>query len=168
MDTLTTERRSELMRGIRRQNTSPELVVRKLCRELGFSGYRLHQKSLPGCPDIAWGRKKVAIFVNGCFWHGHRCRKNRAVPESNSQFWASKFKRNRLRDAKSIKSLRAMGWNVCIIWECELSDLGAVGRKIIQSLGPNKYSLPIHTLKGRNLNGAECSINLSDLRKSAR
>jgi len=151
MDTLTAERRSELMRGIRRKNTSPELVVRKLCRELGFSGYRLHKKSLPGCPDIAWGRKKVAIFVNGCFWHRHHCRKNRAVPESNSQFWANKFKRNRLRDAASIKSLRAMGWKVCVIWECELSDLGAVGRKIIQSLDPSKYPLPAHIVMQKKM-----------------
>jgi len=131
-DKLTPEQRSRNMSRIPSKDTFPEMVVRKLCREIGLSGYRLHKSSLPGHPDIAWLGKKLAVFVNGCFWHGHNCANNRRRPKSNKAFWEKKFTRNRQKDAVSIKALRAMGWNVCIIWECELKNMQHVKEKLLR------------------------------------
>ncbi|NTU58873.1 MAG: DNA mismatch endonuclease Vsr [Chlorobiaceae bacterium] len=130
MDPLSAGQRSAFMRNIRGKHTTPELIVRKLCRDLGYFGYRLHRKDLPGRPDIAWVGKKVAIFVNGCFWHYHNCGQGSRVPDSNSGFWAEKFQKNRARDAKNIKALRANGWRVAIIWECELANVESLSCKI--------------------------------------
>jgi len=132
MDTLSPDDRSKLMRRIKGANTVPELQVRSLCRELGLMGYRIHKKVLPGSPDLSWGSRKIAIFVNGCFWHGHRCSKNRKLPDNNKAFWIAKFKSNRKRDASKIKALRTMGWRVCIVWECEMKNVSALKAKIIR------------------------------------
>lgn len=122
------------MSRVRRKDTQPELVVRRLCRELGFVGYRLHRSDLPGRPDIAWIGRKSAIFVNGCFWHSHKCSKGFRSVESNKEYWNSKFQMNRKRDASAIKALRAMGWQVCLIWECELKNLLEVKKRIKRML----------------------------------
>lgn len=100
--------------------------------ELGLKGYRLHRKDLPGKPDIVWSRKKVALFVNGCFWHSHNCRIGRRTPKSNSGFWQEKFKKNRSRDAENIRKLRTAGWTVGVIWECELADLTVATKKLLR------------------------------------
>ena len=134
MDKLSPERRSENMRRIRGKDTSPELTVRKLCRELGFTGYRIHRKELPGKPDLAWIGRKLAIFVHGCFWHAHDCSEGLRKPKSNQQYWIPKIERNRLRDAENIKNLRAAGWKVLIIWECELRESISLPKKILQFL----------------------------------
>lgn len=130
MDTLNAQQRSTLMASIKSRDTKPEKAVRKICRELGYLGYRLHRKDLPGRPDIAWVGRKAAVMVNGCFWHWHNCGKGRRTPDSNSGYWADKLEKNRSRDAKKIKALRAMGWRVAIIWECELADKAKVELKI--------------------------------------
>jgi DNA mismatch endonuclease, patch repair protein len=122
MDKISPERRSENMRQIRGKDTSPELAVRKLCRELGFTGYRIHRKNLPGKPDLAWIGRKLAIFVHGCFWHGHDCTEGIRKPKSNQDYWIPKIERNRQRDIKNIASLKSVGWNVLVIWECEISE----------------------------------------------
>ena len=107
------------MKGNVRAGTKPELLLRRLLREAGYSGYRLHWKRAPGTPDIAFPGRKVAIFVNGCFWH--RCPHcTPAMPKSHSEFWETKFTRNRERDSRKEAQLQSAGWKVVTAWECEL------------------------------------------------
>jgi len=107
------------MKGNVRGNTRPELKLRQLLREAGYPGYRLHWKQAPGTPDIAYPGRKVAIFVNGCFWH--RCPHcSPPNPKSHSEFWKTKFARNQERDARKVHQLASAGWRVVTIWECQL------------------------------------------------
>ena len=107
------------MKGNKRADTKPELIVRKRLREAGLTGYRLQWKKAPGRPDIAFPGRKIAIFVNGCFWH--RCPNcNPSMPKRNVEFWEAKFKRNVERDARAISELEEQGWTPITIWECEL------------------------------------------------
>jgi DNA mismatch endonuclease (patch repair protein) len=138
MDKLTPDRRSKNMRQIRGKNTAPELVVRKLCREIGFSGYRIHRKDLPGKPDLAWIGRKLAIFVHGCFWHGHDCAEGIRKPKTNRDYWIPKIARNQQRDAENIAALRAAGWFVIIVWECELSEKDRLTKKLHRLLSIKK------------------------------
>lgn len=109
------------MKGNRGSDTAPELRLRKLLRDAGYPGYRLHWRRVPGRPDIAYPGRKVAIFVNGCFWH--RCpRCQPALPKSHAEFWSKKFELNRERDARKVEQLMAMGWTVVTVWECELRE----------------------------------------------
>lgn len=121
-DTLSPEERSARMRLVRSKDTKLELAVRKLCRELGFTGYRLHRKDLPGKPDVAFIGKRKAIFVHGCFWHGHTCRMGSRRPKSNQEYWLPKIGKNQERDAKNLSDLDSMHWSVLSIWECEIQD----------------------------------------------
>lgn len=106
------------MVGNKRADTKPELLVRKRLREAGLTGYRLQWK-VPGRPDVAWPGKKVALFVNGCFWH--RCPYcNLALPKSNVEYWTIKFQKNVERDERNLAELEKMGWQVFVIWECQL------------------------------------------------
>lgn len=134
MDKLAPSRRSENMRRIRGKNTAPELLVRKLCRELGYSGYRIHRKDLPGKPDIVWIGRKLAVFVHGCFWHGHECTEGMRKPKSNQDYWIPKIARNQQRDAENIAALHATGWNVLIIWECEINEKARLLKRLQQFL----------------------------------
>lgn len=107
------------MQGNKRQNTKPEMLVRQRLREAGLTGYRLQWKKAPGRPDIAFPGRKIAIFVNGCFWH--RCPHcSPSVPKRNTEFWEAKFRRNVERDRRAIAELEEMGWTAITIWECEL------------------------------------------------
>jgi len=108
------------MSHIRGRDTKPELVVRRWLWHQGFR-YRLYVKTLPGRPDIVMRKWRTAIFVNGCFWHGHRCEFNRRLPETNAQFWHDKIVSNRERDARNQKALQEAGWHVIVVWECQLS-----------------------------------------------
>jgi DNA mismatch endonuclease (patch repair protein) len=117
----TSETVSRTMQANRAKNTTPEVTLRKKLRECGLRGYRLHSKTVPGRPDISFGRQKVAIFVHGCFWH--RCPKCKlALPKSNREFWIKKFGRNRARDKRKAKALKAEGWKVFQVWECEIQS----------------------------------------------
>lgn len=129
-DNLAIARRSSAMRKIKNKNTSPETALRLLIRKLGFSGYRLHRKNLPGRPDVAWIRRKLAIFVNGCFWHGHDCKRGSRVPKTNTEYWKNKIEKNRHRDLLHIQQLKEQGWGVLVVWECELKDQIAVTEKL--------------------------------------
>ncbi len=120
--------RSENMRRIRSRNTAPELLVRKALRQLGHVGYRLHRRDLPGRPDVAFVGKQKAIFVHGCFWHGHDCAEGARTPKSNVDYWLPKIQRNRLRDDENVRALRSDGWSVLVLWECELGDEEALHR----------------------------------------
>jgi DNA mismatch endonuclease, patch repair protein len=117
--------RSAVMRAVKSTNTKPELVVRRLAHQLGFR-FRLHRKTLPGCPDLVFVARRKAIFVNGCFWHGHDCPRGARMPKSNAQYWRSKIAGNRARDSKALEELVAAGWSVLTVWECETKDLALV------------------------------------------
>lgn len=145
------------MSRIRGRDTKPEMVVRRWLWHQGFR-YRLYVKALPGRPDIVMRKWRTAIFVNGCFWHGHECQKHR--PATNAQFWQDKITRNRERDARNQAMLQAAGWNVIVVWECQLSaknrqetlrelDL-ALSRIVLKinapkpkSYGPHEDTLPV-------------------------
>lgn len=126
--------RSENMRRIRGKNTKPEIIVRKTLRSLGYPGYRLHRRDLPGTPDIAYiGRRKV-IIINGCFWHGHDCKKGARKPKSNQDYWFSKIRSNQERDYINQKSLSELGWKIFVIWECELKYQEQLSKRLKEFL----------------------------------
>jgi DNA mismatch endonuclease (patch repair protein) len=111
------------------RDTRPELVVRGLLHAAGV-GYRLHVAGLVGRPDIVLRSRKSVIFVHGCFWHRHRCRKGRSMPSTNSGFWREKFARNVLRDRSALRALRAGGWRALVVWECETRDVPGLRQKL--------------------------------------
>lgn len=117
----TTDARSSLMRRVRQQDTAAEFVVRKLLWSLG-ARYRVNVKGLPGRPDIANKKKRRAIFVHGCYWHHHEGCSRAGLPKRNRAFWRAKFVRNRDRDMRTEADLRLAGYDVLVIWECELAD----------------------------------------------
>lgn len=118
-DTMTPEQRSRCMSAIKSNDTKPEMLVRKYLHGMGLR-YGVHNKKLPGSPDIVLRKYKTVIFINGCFWHGHdNCRYYR-LPKSNIEFWQTKINRNRERDKRDIEALRKRGWRVIVVWECEL------------------------------------------------
>ena len=110
------------MRRIRGKETTPEKLVRAIVRELGFTGYRLHRRELPGNPDICFMGRKLAIQVHGCFWHAHTCIEGRRKPKSNLTYWNAKLQGNKRRDEKNLRALRDLDWKVLVVWECELVD----------------------------------------------
>jgi len=120
-DVYSPQKRSAVMRRVKGKDTAPELKVRKALTSLG-ARYRLHRKDLPGSPDIVLPGRKVALFVHGCFWHGHDCARGSRVPKQNREYWVSKVDRNRARDAKSLEALTALGWRVETVWECDLKS----------------------------------------------
>jgi DNA mismatch endonuclease, patch repair protein len=120
-DVFTKKKRSEVMSKIKSGNTKPEMIVRSFLFQNGFR-YRLHQKDLPGRPDIVLRKYKTVIFVQGCFWHGHTAEKCKIVrtPKSNISFWTNKINTNKTRDARNLRALKKLGWTVHFIWECDL------------------------------------------------
>lgn len=134
-DTLTPLERSKRMSLVRNKNTKPEYLVRQLVHRLGFR-YRLHNKELPGKPDLVFSARRKVIFVHGCFWHRHlsrRCQLAR-LPKSRQDFWLPKLEQNRLRDKKKQAQLWRLGWHVLVIWECELRALDKLEFKITNFL----------------------------------
>jgi DNA mismatch endonuclease (patch repair protein) len=119
-DKLTPEKRSWNMSRIKGQNTAPELAVRKVLHKAGYR-FRLHRKDLPGRPDIVLPKYKTVIFVHGCFWHSHGC-KDSGTPKTNTGFWSGKLADNVCRDTRNQTLLKQQGWNVQVIWECEIRD----------------------------------------------
>lgn len=121
MDIVSAKQRSQMMAGIKGKGTRPELAVRRIAHGMGFR-YRLHRRDLPGTPDLIFPRLRIAIFVNGCFWHRHHNCKYSYTPKSNTEFWNRKFEANVARDAKTTSELQKMGWRVSVIWECQTTD----------------------------------------------
>lgn len=117
-DVHNTEQRTRNMRSVKSKNTAPELLVRRVLHAAGFR-FRLHKKDLPGRPDIVLPRFKAVIFVDGCFWHGHRCGLFKA-PQTRTEFWLDKIAGNRRRDVAKDSALHALGWRVLHVWECSL------------------------------------------------
>lgn len=110
--------RSKNMSAVKGKNTKPEMLMRSLLHKNGFR-FRLHDKTLPGKPDIILKKYKAVIFVHGCFWHLHGCRKSN-IPENNKEFWLEKLNTNKERDRRNIEELNKLGWRVLVIWECSL------------------------------------------------
>jgi len=112
---------SRVMSANKSRNTKPELHLRKELYRIGLSGYRLHWKNIPGKPDITYPKRKIAIFVNGCYWH--RCPHCKPpIPKTNTRFWEEKFKNNRIRDKKKIAILKEKCWKVFVFWECKIKE----------------------------------------------
>jgi DNA mismatch endonuclease, patch repair protein len=127
--------RSELMSRIRSKNTTPEKVVRSVLHRMGYR-FRLHVKELMGRPDIVLPRFRTVVFVHGCFWHRHTGCKLAYNPKSRVEFWQEKFEQNILRDAKVREGLKKEGWRIVVVWECELSNLHLLEKRIRKIL-PN-------------------------------
>lgn len=133
VDSLTTAERSERMSRIRSRDTKPEVWVRKALHASGFR-FRLYRRDLPGRPDIVLPKYNVVVFVQGCFWHAHQCQRGR-IPGTRSEFWKSKFEANKQRDARNARALRASGWRVYTIWECELTTVLKRERALTKLIG---------------------------------
>ena len=129
MDKLTPEQRSQQMRRIRSQDTAPELQVRKIVTGLGYR-YRLHCADLPGTPDLVLRSRRRAVFVSGCYWHGHHCRAGRNQPRTHRAYWQTKIAGNLARDTRVQRKLRRDGWRVLVIWECQLRKPELVSRRL--------------------------------------
>ena len=125
--------RSATMRAVKSRDTGPERAVRAMLRELA-PGYRLHRADLPGKPDIAYGKRKLAIFVHGCFWHGHDCARGARAPKANAEYWREKIARNRARDARNLADLAALGWRTLVIHECALKDAAGLRLTLNEAL----------------------------------
>jgi DNA mismatch endonuclease (patch repair protein) len=133
-DRVSREQRSRMMAAVHNANTSPELYVRRRLFANGFR-YRLHQKYLAGRPDIVLARFRTVVFVHGCFWHGHSCRRAKR-PTTNIEFWNTKIGGNIVRDRRNVLALKAAGWSTIVIWECQLE------------LGTDKLLSRLNALKG--------------------
>ena len=116
--TETPEDRSRVMRAVKSRDTGPEMAVRRLVHSMGYR-YRLHRKDLPGKPDLVFPSRRKAIFVHGCFWHGHTCRRGDRQPKTNAAYWSSKIARNRERYERQRAELDRDGWRVLTVWECQ-------------------------------------------------
>ena len=120
-DKLTCEQRHRCMASIRGKDTKPEMIVRRWLHGRGFR-YRVNVKGLPGTPDIVLRKYRTAIFIHGCFWHGHEGCRYFVLPKSNTEFWTAKIERNRERDLERRAQLKQMGWHTVVIWECQLQS----------------------------------------------
>ena len=132
-DTRTKEQRSRIMKSVGARDTGPELTVRRLLHRLGYR-YRLHRRDLPGRPDIVFPGRRKAIFIHGCFWHGHDCGKG-GLPKSRPEYWIAKIETNRERDARVIARLERTGWETLTVWQCELKSLDTIERTLRKFLG---------------------------------
>lgn len=126
--------RSCIMRAVKGQDTAPEMTVRRLVYGMGYR-YRLHRKDLPGKPDLVFPSRRKVVFVHGCFWHGHDCKRGARIPKTNRDYWEKKIDRNRRRDARHYEDLERTGWSVMVIWECQLKDRDALTGRIAEFLG---------------------------------
>ncbi|UEM23988.1 very short patch repair endonuclease [Skermanella mucosa] len=124
--------RSRNMRAVRSGDTKPEIAVRKLLHRLGYR-FRLRRADLPGKPDIVLPRYKLVVFVHGCFWHRHDC-KRATIPKTRTDFWETKLSANAARDARVLKSLQELGWRSVVIWECETRDHDLIAGRIADAL----------------------------------
>src|SRR4051812_6338324 len=120
-DVLSQIIRSKCMSAVRSKDTKPEWTVRRIVFSLGYR-YRLHQANPPGKPDVVFSRKRKAIFVHGCFWHRHCCKKGLSVPSKNREFWQKKLGENVKRDERVQAELRRLGWTILVVWECQTTS----------------------------------------------
>ena len=126
---MPSEQRSRTMRAVKDRDTKPEMVVRRLLHSMGYR-YCLHRKDLPGKPDIVFGPRRKVIFVHGCFWHGHSCKRGSRLPKTNAEYWQEKIARNVERHSDQLDGLTAAGWTGLTLWECELVDHEVVRQRL--------------------------------------
>ena len=132
-DVVSPEARSRIMARIKSKDTAPEVFVRRLLHGLGYR-YRLHRHDLPGRPDLVFSSRRKVVFVNGCFWHYHRECSHAHIPASNRDYWLEKLMRTRIRDERNLAKLEELGWDVAIIWQCQLRDLDGITRRLVEFL----------------------------------
>ena len=135
-DTVSGEHRSANMRAVRAKDTKPELTVRRLTHGMGYR-YRLHDRSLPGTPDLVFRSRRSVIFVHGCFWHRHTGCDRATEPQSNVEFWRPKLLQNAARDKRQLRALRKGGWRTLVIWECETKDRRSLSSRLRRFLEVN-------------------------------
>jgi len=135
VDTLTKEKRSWNMGRVRNKDTKPELQVRSLLHRNGFR-FRLHKSDLPGKPDIVLVKYRTVIFVHGCFWHRHEGCQDTTTPKTRTSFWKNKFRDNTERDKRTTKALRAAGWKVIVVWECETKKPDVLLKRLKATIKP--------------------------------
>ena len=131
-DIKTKEERSLNMAAIRSKDTKPEMLVRRFLHAAGYR-YRLHDRKLPGCPDLVFPNLHTVIFIHGCFWHGHENCNYFRLPKSNIEFWEQKIKNNVARDVRNENELKSLGWRVIRVWECDIRKV-AGGEEYLQGL----------------------------------
>lgn len=132
-DVYSKAKRSKIMASIRGKHTSPEICLARLLKELGFK-FERHRKDLPGSPDAVLPRKKIVLFVNGCFWHGHRNCLRATLPSTNKTFWKAKIEKNKRRDENQRRKLRKMGWSALTFWTCKSLTLEILKSRLKQVL----------------------------------
>jgi len=150
MDTISKEHRSWNMSRIRGQHTAPEILVRSILHRLGYR-FRLHRRSLPGCPDVVLPNLQVAIFVHGCFWHRHPGCKFAYTPKSRPEFWRKKFAENVIRDRRAKRRLNRLGWHIVVVWECQIGDIAKLANRLLRKLSR------IESAKSELSKGGRCS-----------
>lgn len=155
-DKLTSSQRSHCMSRIRGKNTKPEILVRKGLHARGFR-FRLHNRKLPGSPDIVLPKYGVAILVNGCFWHGHKGCRYATRPKSNVEFWETKIARNKHRDEVTTAHLEALGWHVITVWECELRAGSQLEDRLDALAGEIRYAGEVKKIKDMNMRQSQIS-----------
>jgi DNA mismatch endonuclease, patch repair protein len=133
-DVFTPDQRSAVMRAVKSRDTGPELRVRRAAHALGLR-FRLHRSDLPGSPDLVFPGRRVALFVHGCFWHGHDCPRGARSPKANADYWAAKIARNRARDTDAGGRLLAAGWTPVAIWECETRQPDTLRAILVDRIG---------------------------------
>ncbi len=133
-DVFDPAKRSAVMRAIKSKDTAPELKVRRAAHALGLR-FRLERSDLPGKPDLVFPARRIALFVHGCFWHGHTCPRGARIPQANRAYWTAKIARNTTRDKATLAALRKLGWKPAVIWECETKDPDALSRLIVRRIG---------------------------------
>ena len=121
------------MRAVKSRDTAPERALRRMLQAIA-PGYRLHRADLPGKPDVAYGRRRLALFMHGCFWHGHDCKRGARAPKENAAYWSAKVARNRQRDAANLEALAALGWRTLVVFECELKDAPALEARLREAV----------------------------------
>jgi DNA mismatch endonuclease (patch repair protein) len=134
-DRITPAQRSKNMSAIRSKNTAPERQVRSLAHAAGYR-FRLHRSDLPGNPDLVFPKRKAVVFLHGCYWHGHGCKRGGSGAKSNTDYWGPKIERTRARDESNRRKLEEDGWRVLVIWECELGDDAIVTARLKAFLDP--------------------------------
>lgn len=162
-DIFSPEQRSRIMRAVRGTDTKPEIAVRRASHALGLR-FRLRRNDLPGRPDLVFPSRRIALFVHGCFWHGHDCRRGARAPVANADYWRAKIDRNRERDALSAHRLAELGWRAIVVWECETRQparLSAILRTRVAGVSCEKLDAPdeseqLDTVQG--IREATCSI----------
>ncbi|MDQ1817322.1 very short patch repair endonuclease [Massilia sp. CCM 9210] len=132
--------RSQIMRAVHSKDTRPELIIRKTLHALGYR-YQIHCNNLPGSPDIVFSKRRKVIFVHGCFWHGHNCKRGIRKPKANAEYWEAKIAKNQIRDTRSMDELKSAGWETSVVWECELKvrNRAELETRLTAFLGATKY-----------------------------